>query len=62
MRGESVKALLVGSGGVGELTAAIARRRDPRGELFQTMVMADQFFNETDEIGARDGADWGGAK
>ncbi len=36
-----MRVLIVGSGGVGESTAAIARRRDPRGEIFETMVMAD---------------------
>ncbi len=36
-----MRVLIVGSGGVGESTAAIAKRRDPRGELFETMVMAD---------------------
>ena len=36
-----MKVLIVGSGGVGESTAAIFKRRDPKGELIQTMVMAD---------------------
>jgi saccharopine dehydrogenase-like NADP-dependent oxidoreductase len=36
-----MRVLIVGSGGVGESTAAIAKRRDPNGELFETMVMAD---------------------
>ena len=36
-----MKVLIVGSGGVGESTAAIAKRRDPEGELFEKMVMAD---------------------
>jgi saccharopine dehydrogenase-like NADP-dependent oxidoreductase len=36
-----MKVLIVGSGGVGESTAAIARRRDPKGELFEKIVMAD---------------------
>jgi len=36
-----MKVLIVGSGGVGESTAAIARRRDPKGEIFEKMVMAD---------------------
>ena len=39
-----MKVLVVGSGGVGESTAAIARRRDPHGELFETMVMADWYW------------------
>jgi len=36
-----MKVLIVGSGGVGESTAAIAKFRDPKGEIFETMVMAD---------------------
>jgi saccharopine dehydrogenase-like NADP-dependent oxidoreductase len=36
-----MRVLIVGSGGVGESTAAIAKRRDPGGELFEKMVMAD---------------------
>jgi hypothetical protein len=53
-----MKVLVVGSGGVGESTVAIARRRDPHAELFETMVMADHFF---DEIDVCDGANQGGA-
>ena len=37
-----MKVLIVGSGGVGESTAAIAKRRDPRRDLFETMVLADR--------------------
>ena len=36
-----MRVLVVGSGGVGESTAAIAKRRDPKGEIFEKMVMAD---------------------
>jgi hypothetical protein len=54
-----MKVLVVGSGGVGESTVAIARRRDPHAEIFETMAMADHFFDESD---MRDGANWGGAK
>jgi saccharopine dehydrogenase (NAD+, L-lysine forming) len=36
-----MKALIVGTGGVGESVAAIAARRDPGGELFERMVLAD---------------------
>jgi malate/lactate dehydrogenase len=39
-----MKVLVVGSGGVGESTAAIARRRDSHAELFETMVMADWYW------------------
>jgi saccharopine dehydrogenase-like NADP-dependent oxidoreductase len=37
-----MKVLIVGSGGVGESTAAIAKRRDPGSDLFEKMVMADR--------------------
>ncbi len=36
-----MKIVIVGSGGVGESTAAIARRRDPKGELFEKIALAD---------------------
>jgi len=36
-----MKIVIVGSGGVGESTAAIAGRRDPGGELFETVVLGD---------------------
>jgi len=36
-----MKALTIGVGGVGESLAAIVDRRDPQGEIIQTMVLAD---------------------
>ncbi len=36
-----MKILCVGSGGVGESMAAIFKRRDPEGDLIETMVLAD---------------------
>lgn len=36
-----MKALIVGTGGVGESIAAIAKRRDPKGDWLEKMVMAD---------------------
>jgi len=36
-----MKIVIVGSGGVGESTAAIAKRRDPKGEIFEKIVLAD---------------------
>ncbi|MFA4965856.1 MAG: saccharopine dehydrogenase C-terminal domain-containing protein [Thermoleophilia bacterium] len=36
-----MKALVVGTGGVGQSIAAIARRRDPKSEWLEKMVMAD---------------------
>ncbi|MEE4276468.1 MAG: saccharopine dehydrogenase C-terminal domain-containing protein [Thermoleophilia bacterium] len=48
-----MKVLIVGSGGVGESTAAIARRRDPKGELFETMVMADYDLAKAQAVSAR---------
>ena len=48
-----MKVLIVGSGGVGESTAAIAKRRDPKGELFETMVMADYDLAKAQAASAR---------
>ena len=36
-----MKALIVGTGGVGESMAAIAKRRDPKAEIFPKIVLAD---------------------
>ncbi len=36
-----MRALIVGTGGVGESMAAIAKRRDPNGDLFEKIVLAD---------------------
>ncbi len=36
-----MKALVVGTGGVGQSIAAIAKRRDPNGEWLEKMIMAD---------------------
>jgi len=36
-----MKALVVGTGGVGQSVASIAKRRDPKGEWLEKMVMAD---------------------
>ena len=36
-----MKALIVGTGGVGQSIAAIAKRRDPKGDWLEKMVMAD---------------------
>ena len=36
-----MKIVIVGSGGVGESTVAIAKRRDPKGEIFEKIVLAD---------------------
>jgi len=48
-----MKILIVGSGGVGESTAAIAKRRDPKGEIFETMVMADYDLAKAQAVSAR---------
>ena len=50
-----MKVLIVGSGGVGESTAAIARLRDPGGELFETMVLADYDLAKAQAASARVG-------
>ncbi len=48
-----MKVLIVGSGGVGESTAAIAQRRDPKSELFGQMVMADAHLARAQAASAR---------
>ena len=48
-----MRILCVGSGGVGESIAAIFKRRDPRGELIQTMVMADYDLAKAQACAAR---------
>ena len=50
-----MKVLIVGSGGVGESTTAIAKRRDPGGELFETMVLADYSLAKAQAASARMG-------
>ena len=50
-----MKVLIVGSGGVGESTTAIAKRRDPGGELFETMVLADYDLAKAQAASARMG-------
>ena len=52
-----MKVLIVGSGGVGESTTAIAKRRDPGGELFETMVLADYDLAKAQAASARMGDD-----
>ena len=48
-----MKILVVGSGGVGESTAAIAKRRDPKGDIFETIVMADADLAKAQAASAR---------
>jgi saccharopine dehydrogenase (NAD+, L-lysine-forming) len=50
-----MKIVIVGSGGVGESTAAIAKRRDPGGELFETVVLADYDLAKAQATSARFG-------
>ena len=50
-----MKVLIVGSGGVGESTTAIAKRRDPGGELFERMVLADYDLAKAQAASARMG-------
>jgi len=44
--GENVKVLLIGVGGVGEAIAKIAKRRDPKGEWLQQLVLSDYDFGK----------------
>jgi saccharopine dehydrogenase (NAD+, L-lysine forming) len=48
-----IKALVVGTGGVGQSIAAIAKRRDPKGEWLEKMVMADYDAARPSELCAR---------
>jgi len=48
-----MKVLIVGSGGVGESIAAIARRRDPKGEWLEKMVMADYNLARAEAVSAK---------
>jgi saccharopine dehydrogenase (NAD+, L-lysine forming) len=48
-----MKALIVGSGGVGESIAAIAKRRDPKGEWLEKMVMADYSLARAKAVSAK---------
>jgi saccharopine dehydrogenase (NAD+, L-lysine forming) len=48
-----MKALIVGSGGVGESIAAIAKRRDPKGQWLEKMVMADYSLARAKAVSAK---------
>ena len=48
-----MKVLIVGSGGVGESTAAIFKARDPKGELIEKVVMADHDPAKAQAVSAR---------
>jgi saccharopine dehydrogenase-like NADP-dependent oxidoreductase len=52
-----MKALIIGTGGVGESIAAIAARRDPGGELFERLVLADRDLARAQRISRRLGED-----
>ena len=48
-----MKVVIVGSGGVGESTAALFKRRDPKGELIEKVVMADHDAAKAQAVSAR---------
>jgi saccharopine dehydrogenase-like NADP-dependent oxidoreductase len=48
-----MKALIVGTGGVGEAIAQIAHRRDPKGEWLEKMVLADHGLAKAQAASAR---------
>jgi saccharopine dehydrogenase-like NADP-dependent oxidoreductase len=48
-----MKIVIVGSGGVGESTAAIAQRRDPKGRLFEKIVLADYDLAKAEAVSQR---------
>ena len=45
-----MRVLIVGTGGVGEAIAAIARRRDPQGEWLEKMVLSDYNLAQAQEV------------
>ena len=48
-----MKVLLVGSGGVGEAVAAIAKRRDPKREWLHRLVLADYSLDRAREVAGK---------
>ncbi|HUK76570.1 MAG TPA: saccharopine dehydrogenase NADP-binding domain-containing protein, partial [Thermoleophilia bacterium] len=52
-----MKVLIVGTGGVGESMAAIAKRRDPNKGWLEKMVMADYDLAKAQAISKRLGED-----
>jgi len=50
-----MKVLLVGSGGVGEAIAVIARQRDPKAQWLQRLVISDWSADRAREVAARFG-------
>jgi saccharopine dehydrogenase-like NADP-dependent oxidoreductase len=51
-----MKALILGAGGVGESMAAIAKRRDPDGEIFAAMILVDYDLAKAQAASKRLGA------
>jgi saccharopine dehydrogenase (NAD+, L-lysine forming) len=51
-----MKALILGTGGVGESMAAIAKRRDPDGKIFEKLVLADYDLAKAQAVSERLGA------
>jgi len=48
-----MKALILGTGGVGESMAAIAKRRDPDAKIFETLVLADYDLAKAEAVSQR---------
>lgn len=48
-----MRVLLVGTGGVGEAIAAIAKRRDPKGEWLELMVLANRSLERAQQVSAK---------
>ena len=48
-----MKVLLVGAGGVGEAIAVIAKRRDPKSEWMEQMVLCDYSLSRAKEVAAK---------
>ena len=51
-----MKVLLVGSGGVGEAIASIVKRRDPKAEWLEQLVIADWSAERSREVAAKSGS------
>ncbi len=48
-----MKVLLIGTGGVGEAIAVIAKRQDPKAEWMKTIVLADYNLDRAKEVSAK---------
>ncbi len=52
-----MKVLMVGTGGVGEAAAVIAKQRDPKGDWLELMVLANRTLERAEKVSAKIGDD-----